>query len=97
MRIEEFSPLIGQEEMKMVLETLEDNWITEGKKTQQLEELDAELVDLDTNLEQGSNDKSKKRELLERKKNGLLQRRTRMKPLLEAILSEVARNDEEPS
>ncbi|MCH7808473.1 MAG: DegT/DnrJ/EryC1/StrS family aminotransferase [Planctomycetes bacterium] len=39
MRIDEFSPQIGKEEMAKVLETLEDNWITEGKKTQQLEEM----------------------------------------------------------
>ena len=38
MRVEEFSPVVGKEEIFQVLETLEDNWLTEGKKTRQLEE-----------------------------------------------------------
>ncbi|MCH7993617.1 MAG: DegT/DnrJ/EryC1/StrS family aminotransferase [Planctomycetes bacterium] len=37
MRIPEFSPLFGKDEVFRVLETLEDNWLTEGKKTKQLE------------------------------------------------------------
>ncbi len=37
MPINEFSPQIGNAEMIKVLETLEDNWVTEGRKTQQLE------------------------------------------------------------
>lgn len=37
MRINEFSPQIGRAEIAEVLETLEDNWLTEGKKTQRLE------------------------------------------------------------
>ena len=37
MRINEFSPQIGRAEITKVLETLEDNWVTEGKKTQELE------------------------------------------------------------
>jgi perosamine synthetase len=42
MRVPEFSPLIEKEEIFQVLETLEDNWLTEGKKTRQLEEMLAE-------------------------------------------------------
>ena len=37
MRINEFSPQIGRAEIAKVLEVLEDNWVTEGKKTQELE------------------------------------------------------------
>ncbi len=37
MRIPEFSPLFGKDEVIGVLQTLEDNWLTEGKKTKQLE------------------------------------------------------------
>ena len=39
MHIPEFSPQLGTAEIAEVIETLEDNWVTEGKKTQQLEEL----------------------------------------------------------
>ena len=42
MRIPEFNPLVEKEEVFAVLETLEDNWLTEGKKTRQLEEMLAE-------------------------------------------------------
>ncbi len=38
MHIPEFDPLIEKEEVFQVLETLEDNWLTEGRKTRQLEE-----------------------------------------------------------
>ncbi|UCG15088.1 MAG: DegT/DnrJ/EryC1/StrS family aminotransferase [Phycisphaerales bacterium] len=37
MPINEFCPQIGKAEILSVLETLEDNWVTEGKKTKQLE------------------------------------------------------------
>jgi len=37
MHIPEFSPVMGKEELFSVIETLEDNWITEGKKTKALE------------------------------------------------------------
>ena len=42
MRIPEFNPLVEKEEVFQVLETLEDNWLTEGKKTRLLEEMLAE-------------------------------------------------------
>ncbi len=42
MRIPEFNPLIEKDEVFQVLETLEDNWLTEGKKTRRLEEMLAE-------------------------------------------------------
>jgi len=38
MRVPEFSPLIDKAEVFQVLETLEDNWLTEGRKTRELEE-----------------------------------------------------------
>lgn len=38
MRIDEFSPRIEKDEIFHVLDTLQANWLTEGKKTQQLEE-----------------------------------------------------------
>jgi len=42
MPINEFSPQIGKSEIVKILQTLQDNWITEGKKTQQLEAMLAE-------------------------------------------------------
>lgn len=42
MHIPEFNPAIEKEEVFQVLETLEDNWLTEGKKTHQLEAMLAE-------------------------------------------------------
>ena len=42
MHIPEFNPVIEKEEVFQVLETLEDNWLTEGKKTHQLEAMLAE-------------------------------------------------------
>lgn len=42
MRIPEFDPLIEKEEVFQVLATLESNWLTEGSKTRQLEEMLAE-------------------------------------------------------
>lgn len=42
MRIPEFSPHFGKDEVFRVLETLEDNWLTEGRKTEQLEAVLAE-------------------------------------------------------
>ncbi|MFQ5461098.1 MAG: DegT/DnrJ/EryC1/StrS family aminotransferase [Phycisphaerae bacterium] len=42
MRINEYSPQLGKAEIARVLETLEDNWVTEGKKTQRLEAMLAE-------------------------------------------------------
>jgi perosamine synthetase len=44
MRIHEFSAQLGKTEMIKVLETLRDNWITEGEKTRQLETMLAEYV-----------------------------------------------------
>ncbi|UCE59746.1 MAG: DegT/DnrJ/EryC1/StrS family aminotransferase [Phycisphaerales bacterium] len=37
MRIEEYTPELQKAEVFKVLETLQDNWLTEGKKTQELE------------------------------------------------------------
>jgi len=42
MHIPEFNPVIEKEEVFQVLETLECNWLTEGKKTHQLEAMLAE-------------------------------------------------------
>ncbi len=39
MRINEYSPQIGKAEIARVLETLDENWITEGKNTRQLQRL----------------------------------------------------------
>jgi perosamine synthetase len=44
MPIEEFSPVIEKAEVFKVLEALEDNWLTEGKKTRELEGLLAEYI-----------------------------------------------------
>jgi len=44
MHISEFSPQIGKAETVKVIETLEDNWVTEGKKTQQLEAMLADYL-----------------------------------------------------
>jgi len=37
MHVPEFSPVLHKEELFSVIETLEDNWVTEGKKTKALE------------------------------------------------------------
>lgn len=42
MRIPEFDPLIEKDEVFQVLDSLERNWLTEGKKTRRLEEMLAE-------------------------------------------------------
>ena len=39
MQVEQFAPLIGNDEIQSVLETLHDNWLTEGPKTAELERL----------------------------------------------------------
>ncbi len=44
MRIDEYSPHFEQSEIDQVLETLQDNWLTEGKRTRRLEELLAEFT-----------------------------------------------------
>jgi len=44
MQVAEFSPRFGKEEVFSILETLEDNWLTEGKKTAELERLLAEYT-----------------------------------------------------
>ena len=44
MHIPEFSPVMQKEELFSVIETLEDNWITEGKKTKALEASLAEFT-----------------------------------------------------
>lgn len=43
MRVPEFTPVFEQDEIRAVLETFEDNWLTEGKKTRELEEKLAEF------------------------------------------------------
>jgi len=44
MQIPEFSPVLHKEELFAVLETIEDNWITEGKKTESLQAALAEYT-----------------------------------------------------
>jgi perosamine synthetase len=44
MRIDEYSPHLEQGEIDQVLQTLQDNWLTEGKRTRRLEELLAEFT-----------------------------------------------------
>ncbi len=44
MQVPEFSPVLQKEELFSVMETIEDNWITEGKKTKALEEALAEFT-----------------------------------------------------
>jgi len=44
MRVDQFNPHIDKEDVFSVLETLEDNWLTEGKKTAQLEQMLCELT-----------------------------------------------------
>ena len=44
MQIPEFTPMLHKEELFAVLETIEDNWITEGKKTESLQAALAEFT-----------------------------------------------------
>lgn len=44
MQVPEFSPVLQKEELFSVMESIEDNWITEGKKTKALEEALAEFT-----------------------------------------------------
>ena len=44
MQVPEFSPILHKEELFAVLETIEDNWITEGKKTESLQAALAEYT-----------------------------------------------------
>lgn len=39
MKVNQFDPYLTKEEAKLVLETINDNWITEGKKTQQFQDM----------------------------------------------------------
>ncbi len=39
MKVNQFDPHLTKEEIKSVVETIEDNWITEGKKTAQMQEM----------------------------------------------------------
>jgi len=44
MQVPEFSPMLHKEELFAVIETIEDNWITEGKKTEALQAALAEYT-----------------------------------------------------